>query len=266
MDNFNVFGLKVSNFDMAELSNYYSKVFKEDKNIVIYGYSFGIIPSFKKNIELYEKCNSFDIMVIDGTYFYWFCFFFKFKVKHVISIPDITNFTLNYANINKLSLLLFGSNQVTNEQATTNLRKKFPNIVILKGINGYFNELEELNIVHKINLLSPHIILIGISTPIKENFAFKYKDLLNANIIIPCGGMIDVYAGKVKQTPIILKKMGFASFFRVFQEPRRLFLKNMHIFYQICFILLPLVLYNYYILRRRHFNMIFMYNSLNKKL
>jgi len=92
-----------------------------------------------------------------------------------------------------------------------------------QGIDGYFSKSDEPDIVKKINNINPDILLIGISSPKKELFADKWRNRINAPIIVPCGGMIDVLAGKTKITPRFVKNIGLAWFYRFIQEPRRLF-------------------------------------------
>lgn len=259
IEQLNVYGLKVSNFKLPEVEELFSSTIKKQESIVLFGHSLGYITLFKKYPDLYPIINSFDLMVCDGTQFNWYCLINGFKLKTVISIPNITNFTLEYANANNLKVLLFGAKKEINKKATENLQKKYPNIKMLEGINGYYEKDKELDIVKQIQDQEPHILLIGISTPIKENFVYKYKAQLNSNIIIPCGGMIDVYSGYTKQSPAWIKKIGLATPFRIMQEPRRLFLPHTKMVLDIFFKILPITFFNRVILRKKDFNIIIKY-------
>jgi N-acetylglucosaminyldiphosphoundecaprenol N-acetyl-beta-D-mannosaminyltransferase len=256
MEHFDVFGMKVSNYCLSDLEQLFSDTIHSSGNIVLYGYSFGLLPLFKKYPDLYRRINSFDILVCDGTQFHWFCHLYGYRLKTVMSIPEITNYSLEYANLNSLKVLLFGAQEEINLTANQKLRQKYPNAIFLEGINGYFNEFEEQSIVDRINSLSPDILLVGISTPIKERFTDKYRNLIGAKIIIPCGGMIDVYSGFTKQTPRRIKKIGLASLYRVLQEPRRLFTLHSWMIYETIFKILPLAFYNRILLRKKKFNLI----------
>lgn len=252
----NVFGLKVSNFEMKDVDRLFDDSIKSNDSIVIFGHSLGYITLFKKFPELYPIINSFDLLVCDGTQFNWYCMFYGFKLKTVISIPNITNFTLEYANSLGLKVLLFGAKEEINKKATENLQKKYPKIKMLIGINGYFTENNESEIISRIREQTPQVVLIGISTPIKEKFVYKYKNDLNANIIIPCGGMIDVYACYTKQSPDWVKKIGLATPYRVLQEPKRLFSLHTWMSFEILFKLIPITFFNRFILRKKNFSLI----------
>ncbi len=259
MENLNVFGLKVSSFELDEVEQLFSSVINSNESIVLFGHSLGYVTLFKKHPELYEIINSFDLLVCDGTQFNWYCYFTGFKLKTVISIPNITNYTLEYANAKGLKVLLFGAKENINKKAVENLQKKYPNIKMLPGINGYYKESEEPEIVARIKHQNPDILLIGISTPIKEKFVYKYKSQLSSNIIIPCGGMIDVYSGYTKQSPHWVKKMGLATPFRIAQEPKRLFFLHTWMIMEIFFRILPITFFNRFILRKKDFNIVLKY-------
>ncbi len=254
IENYNVYGLKVSNFSLQQVEALFTETIRERKNIVLFGHSLGYITLFKTYPELYAMINSFDLMVCDGTQFNWYCRLSGFRLKTVISIPNISNFTLDYASRHGLKVLLFGAKEKINQAAGANLQKKYPGLRLLPGINGYFKEPDEPGIVSAISAQAPDVLLIGISTPIKEKFAFKYRDALNARIIIPCGGMIDVYSGYTRQSPAWIKKLGLATPFRIIQEPRRLFWPHTRMILSILFKLIPVTLFNRVILRKKDFN------------
>jgi len=243
LEQYNFFGLKISNFDLDELYSYFDYKINHSQKIVCFGYSFGSLPLFKKYKDLYNIINSFDLNVSDGTQFYWFMKIFGYRLKTFLSIPYLTLRTLEYAENKKKSVLLLGADAKTNKIATENLRIKYPNIHFLEGRDGYFSEAEENDVVNFINSKKPNILLIGISSPKKERFAYKYKNELNTNVIIPCGGMIDVFAGKVKLASPFLKKIGLATLVRVFQEPRRQLWLNLWLAYETFFKIIPITIY-----------------------
>lgn len=249
----NFYGCKITDFELEDLFSYYEYILRNNKTIVAYGYSFGIIPFFKKYPDLYKIINSFDINVTDGTQFYWFMKLFGYKLKTFLSIPHLTIKTLEYADKNKKSILLLGADIKTNRIATENLRNKYTNAVFLDGKDGYFTEDEEIEIIDYINSQCPDILLIGISSPKKERFAYKYRDKICAKIIIPCGGMIDVFAGKVKLASPFVKKIGLATLIRIIQEPRRQLLLNMWIAYETFLKIIPRTLYEVCIKRNNNF-------------
>jgi len=266
IENHNFFGLKFSSFTEVELFKEINYRIKNKQVLTIFGYSFSLIALIKKIPEIYLYGNNFDIMLMDGRWFYLFVKFLTGKVKSDLSLPRFIYKLFKIADINNYSIMLLGADEITNRSATKKLRKKYKNINVFEGINGYFEQKDEKEIVKRIQELSPDILLVGIASPIKEVFCSNYKEELNTSIIIPCGGMIDVIAEKSKKTPLILKKLGLAFIFRTIQEPKRLFRRYAFATKEIILKVIPICLYQKYIKKNENFFLPSIYGISNNEL
>jgi len=244
------FGLKLSVFNVSELLEYIKGIIKKESKVICYGYSFGTIPYFKNYPEIAIYANQFDVSVIDGRGLFLLAKLLGTPIKSDLSIPVMVDLLLKMADENRFSIMLLGAKEAINKKGSENLKLKFPNARILPGIHGYFKENEEIEIVTNINLLQPDILLIGISSPKKEKFAFQYKEELDAKIIIPCGGVIDILAGHKKRIPKIIKKSGLAWLYRFTQEPKRLFRDSIINSLSVVFLMIPSLIFRRYILRK----------------
>ncbi len=222
MNYINFFGLKVSNFTKEELYNYIEKCFTDSKSYIYYGYSLAVLSYLKKYINYYNVTNKFDLMATDGRIFYILIRLFGFKVQYDISIPRLTFKTIEIANKNRLKVFVLGGTKETNSMACNNIKEKYKNLSAVVGHNGFYKHSEEDIIIQTIKDYKPNLILLGLPTPYKQELALKLRESLNNCIIIPCGGMVNVLAGKEKLTPLFIKKLGLASLFRHLQNPKRL--------------------------------------------
>jgi len=219
----NFYGLKLSTIEKDKLFETVYNTITNKEKIVIYGYSLGSVRLMRKLPIMYHfGKDKAEIMLVDGRGLYLLGKLLGFQFKDDISIPEFSMQLLNFADINKYSVMMFGASKKSNLNATTNVRNKYPNTIVYDGINGYFNINQELEIVKRINEAKPDILFVGISTPLKEEFITRWKEQLEVKIILLCGGVIDIIAGNKQQTPKVLKKMGLASIFRFIQEPKRL--------------------------------------------
>ncbi|HNE92964.1 MAG TPA: WecB/TagA/CpsF family glycosyltransferase, partial [Chitinophagaceae bacterium] len=92
--------------------------------------------------------------------------------------------------------------------------------------NGYFKKEEESEIANEIANSGANILFVAMGSPKKENFLFNYKQVLQKlNFVMGVGGSFDVVAGKVKRAPVWVQKIGMEWFYRMAQEPRRLFMR-----------------------------------------
>jgi N-acetylglucosaminyldiphosphoundecaprenol N-acetyl-beta-D-mannosaminyltransferase len=60
------------------------------------------------------------------------------------------------------------------------------------------------------------------TTPKKEKFMAKWIDQMNVPVCHGVGGSFDVLAGKVERAPAFYQRLGLEWFYRLKQEPRRL--------------------------------------------
>ncbi len=248
------FGLKISLFSRRQIEHTIIDTIGKKGKKIYYGYSIWTITSFRFMPELYTFSESFDIMVSDGRWFYWFAKLFRIPIQYELSIPQLSNLVLDIANQKGYSVMIIGSTEETNKLATLFLRNNYPNILVFDGCHGgNFSKNDQENTVKVINNVSPNILLIGVSSPKKEEFAYNWKKELNANIIIPFGGMIDGLAGKVKLVPPIIKKLGLGAWYRTFQEPGRMFKNRIYMATEFFLRILPITFFQVLVLRRKEF-------------
>lgn len=245
------FGVKISSFTESELWARVAKDIENKSAQVYYGTGFYNVVILRQFPELYLYSSKVDVTLMDGHLFKKMINLLGYKIKYEISIPRFTLGLLKHIGPEKKIFALGGTEDI-NKLAINSLISDFKKINA-KGRNGYFNESDELSIVKEINEYAPDVLLIGISSPIKERFFYKWKSELNVGIIVPCGGMIDVLAKKTKLTPLWIKKLGFAMVYRVVQEPKRLLKSRIHVLYQVVFRIIPVLFFQKFIKRNRAF-------------
>lgn len=241
----NLLGLPISIVSKSDLLIEINYRINFNVKTLIYGLCVGSLSRLKNTKhKLPSLLNEFDFIVPDGSAIPILGKIFGVPVKETIPITELSLECINLANSNKLTVFLFGATKEMNQLAIKKLREKFPNAIIPDGISGYYNKNEESKIVNHINSCKPDILLIGMSYPLKEEFAVKYKNKLTSSIIIPCGGAIDVFAGKTKRPPKIIKNLMLTWLYRWVQEPKRLKIASDLRF---LFFTFPILLYKHFI-------------------
>lgn len=69
----------------------------------------------------------------------------------------------------------------------------------------------------------PAFFWVGLSTPKQERFMAQYAGRLNAGVMLGVGAAFDMHSGRLKQAPRWMQRNGLEWFYRLTQEPRRLF-------------------------------------------
>lgn len=219
----NLLGLPIYDTNMDDLISTLLSFIKANKKKTIFGISAAAYGRLKFRKDLGRIYHEFDINIAEGGGIPLLSKFFGVNITEKIGLTNLTQSLISLAAKHNLKIQLFGSTDDVLSDSKTNIKKKHPNINLARSINGYFKDSEIDLIIDKINKESPDILFIGITYPIKERFAIKYKDRLNVKLIVPCGGAFEVLAGRVKRPPFELKYIPLAWLYRFFQEPRRLF-------------------------------------------
>jgi N-acetylglucosaminyldiphosphoundecaprenol N-acetyl-beta-D-mannosaminyltransferase len=88
--------------------------------------------------------------------------------------------------------------------------------------NGYFSKDEEPEIAKQISNSNADMLFVAMSSPKKEIFLNTHKEIIKIPFIMGVGGSFDVVAGLVKRAPKLMQEWGMEWFYRVIQEPRRM--------------------------------------------
>jgi N-acetylglucosaminyldiphosphoundecaprenol N-acetyl-beta-D-mannosaminyltransferase len=66
-------------------------------------------------------------------------------------------------------------------------------------------------------------LFLGLPTPRKERLLAQYRDEFGVPFVMGVGGSFDVLAGAVTRAPLWMQNVGLEWFYRLYQEPRRMF-------------------------------------------
>jgi len=83
-------------------------------------------------------------------------------------------------------------------------------------------EEENVEVDRRIQATAPDVVWVGMSTPKQERWMYEHRPRLTVPLMAGVGAAFDFIAGTVKQAPAWMQENGLECFFRLVQEPRRL--------------------------------------------
>ncbi|WP_034259592.1 WecB/TagA/CpsF family glycosyltransferase [Aequorivita capsosiphonis] len=183
----------------------------------------GKVVSMQKDLELRNSVNQCSIINADGQAVVWASKFLGKPLKERVAGIDLMAGLVEMAYKNNNKIFLFGAKEEV-VKAVVGKYSEIYNPEIIAGYrNGYFSPSEEEEIAQQIANSGTQMLFVAITSPIKENFLYKYRDILkNVNLIMGVGGSFDVVAGKTKRAPTWMQNAGLEWFYRFAQEPRRM--------------------------------------------
>ena len=117
------------------------------------------------------------------------------------------------------SIYLFGAKPGVAELAATNLKNKFPNIIVAGTADGYFED--DRAIIEDINRTKPDLLLVCLGVPKQEIWMRENADKLDVGLMAGLGGSLDVFAGVVQRAPAAWQKLGLEWLYRLIKQPSR---------------------------------------------
>ena len=120
---------------------------------------------------------------------------------------------------------ILGAKEDVLQAAMANAKARWPRLEFAGSRNGYFGPEDESTIVASINAARPDCLFLAMPTPKKERFMAQHRDALDVPFIMGVGGSVDVLAGAVKRAPAWMQKSGLEWFYRLYQEPRKMFVR-----------------------------------------
>jgi N-acetylglucosaminyldiphosphoundecaprenol N-acetyl-beta-D-mannosaminyltransferase len=131
---------------------------------------------------------------------------------------------------------LYGATHETLEKLKTNLERKFPGIRIAGMYAPPFrplNDQEEQELNQLVSDCRPDFFWVGLSTPKQERFMASHTagtdHELDCGIMFGVGAAFDIHAGDLKDAPRWVKNSGLQWFYRLCQEPKRLWRRYLDI-------------------------------------
>jgi N-acetylglucosaminyldiphosphoundecaprenol N-acetyl-beta-D-mannosaminyltransferase len=217
------FGLNICPLPLTELVDFLDvSISKNQIPIIISGLNAYAIVQSKSDKIYHDYLVNSSVVNIDGISVVLALRFLGYPIKERVSCPDLFYELINLALKQKYSIYLIGSKPEIISEAASNLQTRYPELQIVGFETGYYDSNKEKEIVADIKAKKPKMLFLGMPSPKKEAFAFKYAKELNIPLTLGVGGLFDIEAGLIKRAPFQFQRLGMEWFYRFLQEPARM--------------------------------------------
>lgn len=190
----------------------------------------GLIES-NRNKEFCTHVNKIDLIVPDGQPVRWALnSIHNTKMKDRVCGPDLVMSVYKKANEFNLKLYLYGSTQNVLEKLSTFIETNFPNIQICGIHVDRFREAtekEDEEDVEKINKSGVNLVLVGRGCPRQELWVANHIGKVKA-VMMAVGAAFEFHSGTAKRAPVWMQNAGLEWFFRLTQDPKRLWKRYLY--------------------------------------
>lgn len=193
----------------------------DDKKLVltISPNSYGISTKDGAMNEALKKC---DYLQLDGVYFGWLPWFKYGKKAKRITGWDSFLYYAQKLNDTHGKMFFLGASDATLAKIKNRMQTEYPNVsvgIYAPPYKALFSDDDNQLMHEAINAWSPDVLVIGMTAPKQEKWAYQNKRYVNTHVIICVGNVFDWYAGNSKRPNVFWQKIGLEWLVRIFYRP-----------------------------------------------
>lgn len=121
-----------------------------------------------------------------------------------------------------LKVALVGAAPGIAERAAERLAGYAPQHEIIAASDGFFDRDDPSDLLERLELMRPDIVLVGMGVPLQERFIADHLDERHGRLLIGVGALFDFMAGHARRAPVAWRKARLEWAWRLAEEPKRL--------------------------------------------
>lgn len=183
-----------------------------------------------KDKSFRNKVNNADLVLADGRPISLASRLLHRKTQERITGMEFIETMLEKPGLKNLSVFIYGSTNDVIRAMAEKIKLNYPDICLAGAISPPFRELtgKELDDdIEKINQSGANLVLVALGCPKQEKWMAENYQKIHA-VLLGIGGALPVVAGIQKRAPKWMQNMALEWFYRLLQQPKRLFTRYLH--------------------------------------
>lgn len=222
---FDVLGVGISAVDPPFVLNRMARWIESREQHYICVCATHIVMECQNDPGLQAMVNQASLAVPDGMPLVWIAHLMGLRHVSRVYGPDLMLSFCELAARKGYSNYLLGGAAGQPEVLAERLTGRMPGLVIAGSHPTPIRPLapeENTLVIDKVNEAHPDVVWVGMGAPYQERWMAENRARLQAPILIGVGAAFDVHSGLVRQAAGWMQRAGLEWFFRLVQEPRRL--------------------------------------------
>ena len=217
-----LFGVPLNAMTTAQVLDLADDVIANRDRLLLGVVNAAKLVNMRRDAQLDAVVRRADVILADGMAVVWAARLLRRPLPERVAGIDLMGHMLERGRSAHYRVFFLGATQPVLDTVLEKIRTDYDGVVIAGSHHGYFKPDEEADIAQQIRDAAPDMLFAAMSSPKKERFLAQWKDVMNVPVCHGVGGAFDVMAGKVRRAPRIWQRLGMEWFYRVVQEPRRM--------------------------------------------
>ena len=166
-----------------------------------------------------------NVLIPDGISIVWAIKWLTGQKLSKIAGEDLFYYEMDRIQKSSGKCFFLGSTPETLMKIKERINKEYPYIQVETYSPPYkpeFTTEDNLAMLNAVNTFCPDVLMIGMTAPKQEKWAYQNYHHLKVGHICSIGAVFDFYAGTVRRAPRWMISLGLEWFYRLIMEPKRM--------------------------------------------
>ena len=219
-------GVRINNVSMHEAVQKVSFFIERKKPVFLTTPNADHIVKLQKDPEFHNIYEKAELVLADGMPLIWASKFLGTPLKEKVSGSDLFPELCRLSADRGFKVFFFGGREGAAGKTSNAMKAKYPGLDVVGFYSPPFgfeaDEKENIKIYNMIKNSGPDILFVGLGAPRQEKWIFSYYRQLSVPVSVGVGITFEFVSGMVKRAPKWMQKSGLEWFWRILQEPGRL--------------------------------------------
>ncbi|TVQ66782.1 MAG: glycosyltransferase [Balneolaceae bacterium] len=223
----NILGVEVSRYNLDETMTRMSEAIRNRDKIQVAVTPVNCILWAREDPGLMEIYNRSAITTADGVPLVWASRLLGEPIRGRVTgldlLPEFSKISSDFG----FTFFFLGAAEGVADQLSEKLKQSYPDLKIAGTYSPpyaeKFSEDENERIINRINESGADVLWVSLTAPKQDYWIAEHLEKLNISVAIGVGAAFDVVSGNISRAPKWMQHYGLEWFYRLLQEPKRLF-------------------------------------------
>lgn len=228
----NLFGVFIDDIPLSHALEIALCAIEGGEQRVFFTPNIEFLNAAHRDEKIKELINCADVCLPDGIGLRLLSFILGKRINNTVPGIDFGEALFKLASKKGMGIFLLGGERGISSLAARELKNKHPTLKISGTHSGFFPRSQDGEVCKIIEKSGAIILIVCRGFPLQESFVAENKERLKSIRLFVClGGAVDIWSGKLKRAPVVIRKIHLEWLWRLIGEPTRLkrFLPSLHI-------------------------------------
>jgi len=165
----------------------------------------------------------------DGTGIIWAAKLLGYNHSGRVTGPTLMLRLCDWGRGHGYRHFFYGGQSGVAERLARRLSERYPGLTVAGTFSPPFRPLElgeTSAVIERINASRPDVLWVGLGAPKQEKWMYRHLGRIDVPVMIGVGAAFDFHSGNIKWAPPYLRRLGLEWAYRLMQEPRRMWKRD----------------------------------------